>query len=215
MQRRPQQQGFTLIEILVALAVMALVAVMAWRGVSALTDTRVHSEARLQRIERLQTLMLQWETDLREVQDSGLVTALAFDGRALRLTRRRETGLQLVAWQLHEGRLVRWEAPPATSRAALQEAWWRSQQLGSDELAALPGVSGVAGWQMYFFRGNAWSNAQSSDDVSSAEGAASAPTGTGARRVVPGGVRMSLQFQQPGGYNGTLVREVMVEASSP
>lgn len=214
MQRRQQQQGFTLIEILVALAVMALVAVMAWRGVSALSDTRVHSEARLQRIEQLQTLMLQWETDLREVQDSGLVNALAFDGRALRLTRRREAGLQLVAWQLHEGRLVRWESAPATSRSALQEAWWRSQQLGSDELAALPGVAGVAGWQMYFFRGNAWSNAQSSDDVSSAEGAASAPV-TGTRRVVPGGVRMSLQFQQPGGYNGTLLREVMVEASNP
>lgn len=208
--------GFTLIEVIVALVLMGVMTVMAWRAVSALTGSREHNEAAMDRAETLQTLMRQWELDLREVQDSTLVPALSFDGATMRLTRRRETGLQLISWQLREGRLSRWESTPATGREALQEAWFRSQQLSAEELRALPGLNGIAGWQMYFFRGNGWSNAQSSDDVvQSPSGSASDATGQQAaqRRLVPTGVRMRLQFADDSGYRGELIREVPVEST--
>lgn len=215
---RRATRGFTLIEVVVALVVMAVMSVMAWRAVSALTTSREHNEAAMERAETLQTLMRQWELDLREVQDSGQVPALAFDGATLRLTRRRETGLQLVAWQVREGRLSRWESPPVADRDALQDAWFRSQQLNVEELRAQPGLSGVAGWQMHFFRGNGWSNAQSSDDMTTVNRpspSASDPSGQAqvTKRVVPSGVRMRLQFADGSGYRGELIREVAVESS--
>ncbi|OWQ83536.1 hypothetical protein CDN99_25720 [Roseateles aquatilis] len=208
-------RGFTLIEVVIALVIMAVMTVMAWRAVSVLTTSREHNEATMERAETLQTLMRQWELDLREVQDSTLVPALAFDGATLRLTRRRETGLQLVCWQLREGRLSRWESAPTTTRDALQDAWFRSQQLSAEELRAMPGLSGVASWQMYFFRGNGWSNAQSSDDVTPSTSPASAAAGqtVTTRRVVPTGVRMRLQFAEDSGYRGELIREVPVESN--
>ncbi len=214
---RRAARGFTLIEVVVALVVMAVMSVMAWRAVSALTTSREHNEAAMERAETLQTLMRQWELDLREVQDSGVVTsALAFDGATLRLTRRRETGLQLVAWQLRDGRLSRWESAPVVNRDDLQDAWFRSQQLSAEELRAMPGLDGVVGWQMFFFRGNAWSNAQSSGELVPQDPAASSPTGPNApkpRVAVPQGVRMRLQFGEGSGYRGELVREVAVESN--
>lgn len=215
---RRHARGFTLIEVLVALVVMAMMAVMAWRAVSALSGSREINERHLDSAETLQTLIRQWELDLREVQDSQLVTALSFDGATLRLTRRRDAGLQLVSWQLKEGRLTRWESPAVTTRDALQDAWFRSQQLSPQELRDLPGITGVIGWQMYFFRKNAWSNAQSSDDQ---ETATSSSTSTGSSstsgttesatiRIVPTGVRMKIQFDEVSGYRGELTREAMV-----
>ncbi|MBO9686956.1 MAG: prepilin-type N-terminal cleavage/methylation domain-containing protein [Mitsuaria chitosanitabida] len=219
---RRAARGFTLIEVIVALVLMAVMTVMAWRAVSALTGSRDHNEAAMDRAETLQTLMRQWELDLREVQDSTLVPALSFDGATLRLTRRRETGLQLVSWQLRDGRLSRWESPPASGRDALQDAWFRSHQLSPEELRALPGLGGVAGWQIYFFRGNGWSNAQSSGDLepnSSKSGPSlggqqsSAGPQSQSRVSVPTGVRLRLQFADDSGYRGELIREVPVEST--
>ncbi len=199
-----RSRGFTLIEVLVALVIMAMMTVMAWRAVSALTNTRDHNEAHMDRAETLQTLIRQWELDLREVQDSKVLTAVSFDGATLRLTRRREAGLQLVSWQIKDNRLTRWESTPTTERDALQDAWFRSQQLSADELRALPGVAGVVNWQIFFFRGNAWSNPQSDGEQKNTDGKLS--------EVPPSGVRMRLQFGPDSGYRGELNREVLVPA---
>jgi general secretion pathway protein J len=205
LRSRRRSRGFTLIEVLVALVIMAMMTVMAWRAVSALTNTRDHNEAHMDRAETLQTLMRQWELDLREVQDSKVITAVSFDGATLRLTRRRETGLQLVSWQIKDNRLTRWESTPTTERDALQDAWFRSQQLSAEELRGLPGVAGVMGWQIYFFRGNAWTNAQSEADQNrNTDGSTSQAT--------PAGVRMRLQFGPDSGYRGELNRQVLVPA---
>lgn len=209
-----QQRGFTLIEVVVALVVMAIMTVMAWRAVSALTGSRDHNESSMERTETLQTLIRQWELDLREVQDSAQIPALAFDGATLRLTRRRETGLQLVSWQLREGRLTRWESAPVTTTDKLQDAWFRSQQLSAQELKALPGLNGVSAWQIYFFRGNGWSNAQSSGDTVNAVDPAASQAAGPQRQAVPTGVRMRLQFSPDGGYPGDLTREVPVESNA-
>jgi len=88
--------GFTLVEVLVALMVMALLAVMAWQGVDGILRTRQASQTRLDQVLRLNTVLAQFEQDLHELQDTQVVPALAFDGGTLRLTRRSERCLQLV-----------------------------------------------------------------------------------------------------------------------
>ena len=100
-----RSRGFTLVEVLVALVVMATMAAMAWRGIDALVRSREIAQVRLSQTARLQTVMAQWEVDLRELQDSHTtIQPLVFDGANLVLTREAQNGLQVIVWSLRERR---------------------------------------------------------------------------------------------------------------
>ena len=197
-------RGFTLVELLVSLFILALLAGLSWRGVDGIVRTRDASQERLDRQLRLQSVVAQWEADLGAVQDGGVVP-LQFDGASLRLTRRTETGLQLIVWSLRGSRWTRWAGPIATTVGELQEAWLRSQQLLGNESGQLDALGGVAGWQLYFWRNNAWTNAQSSGDVEEATAPGTGPQG---QEGLPGGVRMVLEFAEGSGLAGRLTRDV-------
>lgn len=204
MARARTGRGFTLVEVLVALFVMALMAALAWRGVDGVLKSRDAGRDAVDRTMQLTTLMAQWETDLQSLHRDAGVPALAFDGRTLRLVRRADGALQLVAWSLDGGQWLRWTSPPARRAGELQQAWLRSQQLQRDSPGQLPLLDGVVDWQVYFYRGNAWTNAQSTGDlVQPSESGASAPQ----RPVeqLPAGVRLVLQLD-----GQTLTRDVLV-----
>ena len=89
----------------------------------------------------------------------------------------------------------------ATSAQGLQDAWLTSQQLLGNEPGQLTLIEGLGGWQVYFYRNNAWTNAQSSGDVN--------PGTSGGRPalVLPTGVRLvlTLRQQQGEGEGGSTV----------
>lgn len=210
--RSARQRGFTLVEVLVALMILSIVAGMAWQGIDAMLRARDVSTQRLDQQLRLQATIAQWGTDLEAVQDSGVVPALQFDGASLRLTRRTDEGLQLVVWALRGGSWTRWAAPADTRAAALQEHWLRAQQLLGNEPGQLRALGGLTGWQVYFWRGNAWSNAQSSGDLAS-DAPGTAP-GASLRQQLPEGVRLVLSFGEGSGFTGSLTRDVLVAPPS-
>jgi general secretion pathway protein J len=209
--------GFTLIEVMVALLIMAAIAVMAWRGIDGMLRSREISQAHLLRTERLQTVLVQWEQDLRSLQEgSASISPLSFDGAALRIVRQQREGLQLVAWTLSEGRLYRWESATTTTLAELNQAYARAQQSLGQEGNRVVALDGLEGWQLYFYRGNGWSNAQSSDDLTTTSSTSTSST-TGVTtttattsRVLPTGVRMILQFAPSSGYGGPLTRQIVL-----
>jgi general secretion pathway protein J len=195
-------RGFTLVELLVALALMAVLAGLAWQGLAGVADAKRTSDERVNATLRIGTVLAQWEQDLNQVHDTQVVPALAFDGATLRLVRRQPDGVQVVAWSLRDGRWQRWASAVTVRAPALQDAWLASQQLLGNEPNQLTLLDGVSGWQIYFYRGNAWSNAQSSADVAPAAppppvaGAASAPVPRApARQLLPTGVRLVLTLQ--------------------
>ena len=198
-------RGFTLVEVLVALAVMALMAALAWRGLEGVLASRDAGRDSVERTTRLATVVAQWETDLQRLQADAGVPALAFDGRTLRLVRRSDDALQIVAWTLEGTQWLRWATPPTTQLGTLQQAWLQSQQLQPQAAAALRLLDDVEGWQLYFYRGNAWSNAQSSGDLAPAA-AAAASAAARSVELLPSGVRLVLQLA--GGR--TLTRDVLV-----
>ncbi|HNU09955.1 MAG TPA: type II secretion system protein GspJ [Rubrivivax sp.] len=202
-------RGFTLVEVLVALFVMATMAAMAWRGIDAVLASRDAGRASIDRTSLLSTVLAQWELDLQSLQDDAGVPTLSFDGRTLRLVRRTEGGLQLVAWSLEGTQWLRWAAPPTAQADALHDAWMRSQQLQAADPGQLALLDGVDSLQLYFYRGNAWSNAQSSADLAAPapeDGASAAARG---REALPSGVRLVLQL---GGHS--LTRDVLVAAGT-
>jgi general secretion pathway protein J len=160
---RRAARGFTLVEVLVALAVMAVVSALAWQGVDAMARARAASEAAAQQTLRLSTALAQWEQDLQAVTPTGAVPALRFDGATLRLTREAAGGVQVVAWSRRGDTWWRWASPSATRVAELREAWERSLQLMGGEPGTLRLLDGVGGLRLAFHRGG-WSNAQSAGD---------------------------------------------------
>jgi general secretion pathway protein J len=199
--------GFTLVEVLVALLVMSIMAAMAWQGIDGIARARGTSESQVNRLLRLNSVLAQWEQDLASVQESYVVPALVFDGSTLRLTRRSDAGLQVVAWSLRGDSMLRWVAPSATSSLQLQEQWQRSLQLLAGDAGQLRAIDGISQWQLYFYRGNAWTNAQSSADVSAPAGSASGARAV-QRQLLPTGVRMVLGFGPGSGFDGSLTRDI-------
>lgn len=204
LRQRRAAAGFTLIEVLVALLIMSVMAVISWRGLNTMARARDVGQAASERTLLLSSVVAQWEQDLQAIQQTPVVPGLAFDGASLRLTRRADAGLQLVVWSLHGGTWMRWAATPVTHVADLQEAWLRSQQLQGTEPGQIKLLESVQGWQLYFNRGGAWTNAQSTGDVAAPPAGASAP----AQVRLPEGVRLTIELPE-----GTLTRDVMLRSS--
>ena len=211
-------RGFTLVEVLVALMIMALMAAMAWQGVDGVVRSRDASQARLEQTLRLNTVVAQWEQDLASVQESNAAPGLQFDGVSLRLTRRAAGGMQVAVWSLRPvvgssaGVLQRWASPIVTSRTELQDHWLRSLQFQGSEPGQLDTLTGVASWQVVYFRNNAWTNAQSSGDVQPVSPGAS---GVVQRQLLPSGVRLLLTFGPGSGLNGSLTRDTALGPQQP
>ena len=195
-------RGFTLVEVLVAMVIMAIMAVMAWQGVDGIVRTRNASQQRLETTLRLNTVIAQWDQDLASYQETGIVTGvITCDGASVRITRRTPDGVQLVVWTLrpaadNTSNWERWAGPAVVTADELKDSWMRSQQLQGGEPGGLRTLTGLASWQVYFYRGNAWTNCQSSADSTAQQ--------------LPNGVRLVLSFAPGSGVKGDLTRDTLV-----
>lgn len=212
-------RGFTLIEVLVSLLILSVLAATAWKGIDSITKAREVADGSLKQTLRLQSVMTQWDADLAQVLDTQVVPGLEFDGGALRLTRRSQSGVQVVAWIVRSGRWVRWASPLATQVGELKQHWARSYQLQGDEQGALTALPGVAQWQVYCFRSGSMSNCQSTGNLSNAttvpppSGAASSPPVAGvpsARQQLPEALRLQLVLNEQSGLAGVLQRDTLL-----
>lgn len=214
-RRRPQPShgahGFTLVEVLVALSIMAIIAMMAWQGVDGIVRTRAASNERLEQTLRLNTVLAQWERDLQAVASPETLPegmpAMQFDGISVRMVRRTPEGMQVVAWSLRGGQLLRWASPRITTSTALKGNWDASGQLLGNEPSQLRTLTGVSEWQFYCYRQNAWSNCQSSAGT-----AQTAPVGTSAptRDPKPDGLRLVMSFASGSGFAGFVTRDIAI-----
>jgi len=220
-RRANGMMGFTLVEVLVALLVMAVMAGMAWQGVDGIVRSRDASQVQLERTLRLNTVIAQWDQDMAAIQDSAVVPqALSCDGANVRLTRRTPTGLQVVAWSVRpladgSAAWVRWAGPSVTTTGALQDSWLHSLQLENDDPANIRTLTGLTGWQVYFFQGTAWANCQSTGDLAVPAPAPAASGASGAaaaapRIALPKGVRVVLSFAPGSGLVGDLTRDTLL-----
>lgn len=167
--------GFTLIELMVALFVLALVAVLSWRGLDGMVRAQETTQARADEIHALQIGLAQWNTDLDALVQLPQMPGLDWNGRVLRLTRPSSTaaseGVVVVGWSRRvQGGVplwMRWQSPPLTTRGQVEDAWaradaWAQGQGGAEDAAAVA-VTALQDWQVFYYRSDAWTNPLSSD----------------------------------------------------
>ena len=226
-QSKVKHSGFTLIELMVALAVMAMLAILAWRALDGMRQsssiTRAHTDAVL----ALEAGLGQWGADLDAVVEVPQTVPLDWDGRVLRITRRHSAdaaqGVVVAAWsagnRAGNGQWLRWQSDPVRDKAQWQNAWnaaalWAqspSDAAKAREVALAP----VTQWQIYFSRGGAWSNPLSSSGAPATPAAVTLiGSGTNApppsdplASSVPDGVRLTLSIASPHPMAGTLTRD--------
>jgi general secretion pathway protein J len=225
-QRQHYGWGFTLVEVLVALVVMSLLALLSWRAVDGMQRVEVQTRTRSDALLTLQASLSQWGADLDALVETSHVAALSFDGRSLRLTRRDPleaqrpgVGVQVVAWASHNGQWMRWQVSDLRTREALVQAWDEATRWGQTPIAAdqalQVALTPIQGWQVFYYRGDAWSNPLSADGL--ARGQAATAGGLGgaggaaalARELgaMPDGVRLVLDLAPSTALNGSLVRD--------
>ncbi|MCB1974431.1 MAG: prepilin-type N-terminal cleavage/methylation domain-containing protein, partial [Burkholderiaceae bacterium] len=119
---RPAQaaRGFTLVELLVAMAIMGLMALLSWRGLDGMVRAQEQTRQRGDQLLVLQAALTQWGADLDALLPLPHTTPLDWDGQVLRITRRSsaipDEGALVVAWARRNvdgtSQWLRWQSPP-------------------------------------------------------------------------------------------------------
>ncbi|AYQ30278.1 MULTISPECIES: type II secretion system protein J [unclassified Polaromonas] len=210
---KSNQSGFTLIELLVAITVMALLAILSWRVLDGMARAQSQTSQRADEMLTLQAGLTQWKVDLDSLTQTPGISSMDWDGRVLRMTRRTSSpgeGLRVVAWTRRAdagGQWLRWQSPVLRTLGGWNEAWSRAsvwaQNASTEDRTREVLVVPVEDWQIFYFRGDAWTNPLSSDAGQSALESAPGGTSTAAlhgvsQTVVPEGVRLVLSL--PAGF---------------
>ena len=155
-----KSRGFTLVEVLVALVVMSIMALLSWQGIDGMAKASSQHRARSDDVAAIQTALLQWRTDLDHMIDASQTSPLAppaalsggasnastakaieFDSRVLRITRRfAGDEMRVIAWGSRNvdsangstRRFLRWVSEPIRTRGQWQAAWDQAARWGQN-----------------------------------------------------------------------------------
>jgi len=176
-----RQSGFTLIEVIIAMSIFAIVSILAYSGLHSVINTKSHTENSLERLRELQMTMLGLSGDLQQLsnrnghdalggnllnlstQDSNYILAFTRSGWRNPANLARST-LQRVAYRLDEDKLIRYYWPHVDR--ADDEQFFERSLIGNIESLDIRFLDDKNQWQ---------SNWPSASELASAEPSTSLP----------------------------------------
>lgn len=188
MMRRAR--GFTLIELLVAISILAIVAVLGWRGLDGIVRARVALTDQMETTRGMQLAFAQMQSDGEHIVSSADDLQgrpnLAADADGMTLVRNwhsenAPSQLQVISYRIVNGVLMRRES--AGTRDLVQlDMFWQAALSNADPTPPVMLQSGVLSMQVEVWENNLWRMA----GAPRAEGFVPAPAS---------GLRVALQVQ--------------------
>jgi general secretion pathway protein J len=178
--------GFTLVELLVAISILAIVAVLGWRGLDGIIRARVALTNQMETTRGMQLAFAQMQSDCehiagRQVLDRRPYLLIGTDRFTMVrevFTENQPSRLQVVAYRIVNGNLVRRETPAVRDLVQL-DGLWQAAVSDTDTSGAVALQAGVAGMQVLTWENRAWRQASSAGAAGNAAGntgGAAAPT---------------------------------------
>lgn len=156
-------RGFTLVELLVAISILAIVAVLGWRGLDGIVRARVALTQQMETTRGMQLAFAQMQSDCEHIAQRDVVDQrpyLLIGGDRLTLVREvftenQPSRLQVVAYRIVNGTLMRRESQ-ATRDLVQLDALWQAVTSDADTNPAVALQTGVTGMQVATWLNNAW-----------------------------------------------------------
>ncbi|MFM0329277.1 PulJ/GspJ family protein [Paraburkholderia strydomiana] len=150
-RRRAGAHGFTLIELLVAIAIMAVIAVLSWRGLDQIIRGRQTITNAMEDERVFAQLFDQMRIDARQAasDDESGQPAVSLAGGGLQIVRQltlpgSAPRLQVVRYRVTEGRVIRYASPPLASVGDLRSALRGGESEGWTGLPLMGGVGAIS-----------------------------------------------------------------------
>jgi general secretion pathway protein J len=163
LQRAHPPRGFTLVELLVAISILAIVAVLGWRGLDGIVRARVALTQQMETTRGMQLAFAQMQSDCehiaqRDVVDQRPYLLIGADRFTLVrevFTENQPSRLQVVAYRIVNGTLMRRESQPVRDLVQL-DALWQAVTSDADTNPSVALQAGVTGMQVATWLNNSW-----------------------------------------------------------
>ena len=191
------RSGFTLVELLVAITILAIVAVLGWRGLDGIVRARVALTDNLDQTRAMQLSFAQMQSDCARVVPRSLTprhAPVVADQARLMMVRYvnvedQPTRLQVVTYRVRDGMLTRRESVPTRDMVELDAAW-RAAGADSDAAEALVLQADVTAMTMRLWVKNVGWQTPPPPGASAAAGPAGMPA-----MAEPTGLEVALQLR--------------------
>jgi general secretion pathway protein J len=155
-------QGFTLIELLVAISILAIVAVLGWRGLDGIVRARYALNNDLEQTRGMQLAFAQLQNDCARIANAreiGLRSVLMADPDRLTLVRNvftenQPSRVQVVAYRVVDGVLLRRESTPTRDAREIDRMWRTVLGDGDRENQSVPLQKNVTAMNIRTWIGN-------------------------------------------------------------
>lgn len=197
-----RHSGFTLIELLIAISILALVAVLGWRGLDGIVRAREALTAQMETTRGMQLAFAQMQSDGEHLAGPNALggrALIAADPQRLLMVRTVEaenqpTRLQVVAYRIENGTLTRRESL-ATRDMAQLEMLWTAAVGNTDPAPPVVLQQGVNAMAVRVYDTSAWRDAAPPAQVRLMQLPATGTVIPGAQPGAPAGMEVALTVQ--------------------